>query len=1372
MRAMQRLAGSVGSVIILLALTSGAAARSVPDRGRHATHLVAAMVCSTSAESLAPCTNTIGYSPGASGSYTFDLTNNSIEDDQVDLSCTPSGVVASCSVAPSVLVRSGTTARVSVGFVMATSGGSGTVKLTSRGLSTLTATLTIIANDVQVVAVGTPPGDLLPDSSYTQSFTVYNVGGTATSFALATACSGSVTCTLTTSSPLAIGGGQHATATVRYHTGAVGSSGVVGLRATDVNQSLSTTAAQVNVAVPAPQNPGVDATVQAGLTRNVALCIASCFDVVASYSTPAYVSMDVPRSATLVYSSAQAHPMGVVQVNAVDGSVRAPQKMSLQVIDASSRFTTFTNGSTELFFAPGTPHTYVRLAGQFDASGLATGWYRRTALARSYWTTGVDSGTIKQGAATINVVVVNEQGSPFGAGWSLAGFQHLYLAAGPVAVITDGAGSATVFNTPCTGCAFATPGGDFSRLTTETVGGVVTYVRTYRDGTRYSFSSTGNLLTVQDRFGNTVSYHYNGSGLLSAIVSPASDSLTFAYTNGKLSTITDAGGRVSRFTIDATTGNLTTIKDPTGATTFVGTYDASHRLIQRTDRAGNSWLYRYDFASKTASDSTAAVFAENVTQRLGTRYRSPETAELIDTASHLGSSAAPAIPLLRDSVRAVVVSTLGDSVRYAVDRFGAPTRIEQPSLKQVVTFARDTDSHVWRTETRVRGQLVDVATATWSGPRLMSQADSMSGLSATYTYDTTYDLVTLVSGSTQRTANYLNAAKKWVDSTRVGQIGGDTVWRFTHDARGRLLVTRDPRGDTTAVVYGGTGFQNTSSTVAGNRVTQYQYDNYGRVAAMTLPSGEQTTVRYDSLNRVRTQSSAPNGSLITYTYDSLYLFRVTDGKGQTYEYDRNALGWVNAFIDANTNDPVPSRAHLFYYNRAGLVGHQYNPEVQMTDHTYDAQGRLITRTLDDGRVTKFSYDTAGFWTADSSAEGIDTLKSSATGLVHYEITWRGGHRYVVTSSADGQGLLRTAALRTGTTTIDSVSYGYDANRRLDTLTVGTARTYFAYNTDGVVTRTVLPTGDTIFLDVTRLHRPSRVKYSRATLNARFGANYTRDTLDRVLSRTSMNGDTTWYYTYDHQGRLGRQTVYVDTGTVDCHPDPTGMDGQICTPSEWRNLVGDQLFTYDTIGNRTDLGAAYDPGNRLTQFDGYTMTYDLDGNIIHKSGNGLDQYFYWNSIDQLDSVSTNGLMVRFGYDGMGRRVRKSTNTETLWYIYSGQQVVLEVDSATGAYRKVYHYYPGVDAPHSVVENGRTYYYLAEPGTGSIVGLIDSTGGRVNQYRYEPFGWLESVSEGVANPLRFAGREYDSETGLYYNRARYYDPRIARFISQDPAGFSAG
>jgi RHS repeat-associated protein len=73
-------------------------------------------------------------------------------------------------------------------------------------------------------------------------------------------------------------------------------------------------------------------------------------------------------------------------------------------------------------------------------------------------------------------------------------------------------------------------------------------------------------------------------------------------------------------------------------------------------------------------------------------------------------------------------------------------------------------------------------------------------------------------------------------------------------------------------------------------------------------------------------------------------------------------------------------------------------------------------------------------------------------------------------------------------------------------------------------------------------------------------------------------------------------------------------------------------------------------------------------------------------------------------------------------------------------------------------------------------VSGSGGTLptHAYAYRPFGTLEIVTEpgGAFNPLRFTGQYFDSETGLCYTRARYYDPTLRRFISEDPIGLAGG
>ncbi|HKV50523.1 MAG TPA: RHS repeat-associated core domain-containing protein, partial [Gemmatimonadaceae bacterium] len=504
---------------------------------------------------------------------------------------------------------------------------------------------------------------------------------------------------------------------------------------------------------------------------------------------------------------------------------------------------------------------------------------------------------------------------------------------------------------------------------------------------------------------------------------------------------------------------------------------------------------------------------------------------------------------------------------------------------------------------------------------------------------------------------------------------------------------------------------------------------------------------------------------------------ITDAKGQTYQYTYNPLGWLLTQINADTNHTLSARTDSFFYSAAGLVTKHRDRNAKATSMTYDSLGRVLTLTLADGRVTKYGYDPNGLFHADSNAASLDTSKTDATGLIHTEFTKQAGHSYTITSTSDANGLLQNTVFRSGTTTWDSVSYGYDALFRLNALQTNGVGTTFQYAGDGLLNSWKLPTTghDSVLVAYSQTHQPVALSYSRAALDG-LDELLARDTLDRVVEqsvgpRGSAN-DTVRFFAYDSSGRLATYADSLSADSLICVPDPHGQDGEHCTPSGGWTFVAQSNYTYDSANNRTDLGAVLTLGNRATTFNGYTLTYDNVGNLTHKSKTGFDQYYYWNSIGQLDSVITNGAKVSFAYDGQGRRVAKVTGGD-LRYIYAGSQLIAEVDSSnTTQAADIYRYYPGVDKPHSVKEVSGTYYYLSGVGTPGVVAVIDSTGKIKNRYRYNPWGGLEDSLETVSNVLKFAGREYDPETHLYYNRARYYDPQLARFLSEDPIGQSGG
>ncbi len=119
---------------------------------------------------------------------------------------------------------------------------------------------------------------------------------------------------------------------------------------------------------------------------------------------------------------------------------------------------------------------------------------------------------------------------------------------------------------------------------------------------------------------------------------------------------------------------------------------------------------------------------------------------------------------------------------------------------------------------------------------------------------------------------------------------------------------------------------------------------------------------------------------------------------------------------------------------------------------------------------------------------------------------------------------------------------------------------------------------------------------------------------------------------------------------------------------------------------------------------------------------------------------------------------------------GEDILLEFDGAGALLARTSHG-QGTDQPLAVERGGQSFYYHADH-QGSIRKITDSAGLVVNSYDYDSYGNIEASFEGIANPFTYTGRELDAESGLYFYRARYYDPATGRFLSEDPIGFAGG
>jgi RHS repeat-associated protein len=158
-------------------------------------------------------------------------------------------------------------------------------------------------------------------------------------------------------------------------------------------------------------------------------------------------------------------------------------------------------------------------------------------------------------------------------------------------------------------------------------------------------------------------------------------------------------------------------------------------------------------------------------------------------------------------------------------------------------------------------------------------------------------------------------------------------------------------------------------------------------------------------------------------------------------------------------------------------------------------------------------------------------------------------------------------------------------------------------------------------------------------------------------------------------------------------------------------------------------------------------------------------YAWDFDNRLTSVTLpgSGGTVSFKYDPFGRRIYKSPSAATSIYAYDGDNLMEETNSS-GTATVRYSQGLNIDEPLAMLQSGTTSFYQAD-GLGSLTSLSNTSGALANTYTYDSFGNLIASTGSITNRFRYTGREFDSETNLYYYRARYYDPQAGRFLSED-------
>ena len=178
--------------------------------------------------------------------------------------------------------------------------------------------------------------------------------------------------------------------------------------------------------------------------------------------------------------------------------------------------------------------------------------------------------------------------------------------------------------------------------------------------------------------------------------------------------------------------------------------------------------------------------------------------------------------------------------------------------------------------------------------------------------------------------------------------------------------------------------------------------------------------------------------------------------------------------------------------------------------------------------------------------------------------------------------------------------------------------------------------------------------------------------------------------------------------------------------------------------------------------GPTVAYDANGNTLTDAGG---KSYSWDFENRLTQVVNPGVgTTTFKYDPFGRRIYKQSPSFTSVFVYDGDNL-LETLNASGSELAGYTQTQNIDEPLAELRGSTTDYYEAD-ALGSITSLSNSTGTLANTNILDSFGNVTNSTGTLRNPFQYTGREFDAETGVYYYRARYYDPTAGRFFSEDP------
>ncbi|MHB8876881.1 MAG: RHS repeat-associated core domain-containing protein [Myxococcaceae bacterium] len=578
---------------------------------------------------------------------------------------------------------------------------------------------------------------------------------------------------------------------------------------------------------------------------------------------------------------------------------------------------------------------------------------------------------------------------------------------------------------------------------------------------------------------------------------------------------------------------------------------------------------------------------------------------------------------------------------------------------------------------------------------------------------------------------------------------------FAYDEEGKFLSVTDAQGGLTSYVY-----DEARSLVAKQdaklHLTTYEYDELHRRTAEHQHLSEQT-VRFGRGTGALPAAAAPNAAFtsgaLTWTKaydDNGNVAWAVDAKGQRADYVYGLLDRLGSVTYSGHAAPRPAlslSSEAYGYDENGSLASvqlsKLGAAIEYTTRTFDILDRLETENRYDGKLTRYGYDKKGNRTRVTDSENVATVYTF-----------------------DALDRLNTATLPAGTATY---AYWEDSLPKAITLPNGVVEKR-CYDAGGRLKKLVTAKGGVDDGCVVTGSIVSRYDYG-------YDADGNRVT--QVEQRTdavtqALRPAETTEYGYDELDRL--VGVSYPDGTAHLYQlDEVGnRTGERRGPSSLVSALTVAAFLGMPVAQTThDIQSVFNGADWLvSQTDSrdasrnVELGYDANGNLTSKVKASSVRSFQWDVRDTLASIQDDGVEVgRYDYDRSLQRTKRTTQTENVEYVLDDKFVLQEADGSQASHPATRRYHFATNA--LAVMDGATTSFLSVDGQGSVTDATSTSGSLTSARQYDAWGRYRNNSAPTPTEpkLGYTGHQYDTETGLIYARARYYDPELGRFLSRD-------